>query len=75
MARLTFEQEQPLKARAFMQRYETQGARIPEALELAARIEAQLGDADASARYLEQLRTEFPDYTPSKAFQGEPETP
>ena len=75
MARLTFEQEQPLKARAFMQRYETQGARIPEALELAARIEAQLGDADASARYREQLRTEFPDYTPSKAFQGEPETP
>ncbi len=75
MAKLTFELEQPLNARAFIQRYETQGARSPDALELAARIEAQLGDAGASARYREQLRTEFPDYTPSKAFQGEPETP
>ena len=75
LAKLSFEQQQPLKARAFIQRFEAQGARSPEALELAAHIEAQLGDAAASSRYIEQLRSEFPDFTPSKAFQGEPETP
>ena len=75
MAKLAFKQEQPLKARAFLQRFEEQGVSSPEALQLGANVEASLGDAEASARYVEKLRTEFPDFTPSSAFQGEPETP
>jgi type IV pilus assembly protein PilF len=74
LARLTFDKQDFLRARGFMQRLESISPPDAAALELAARIEERLGDAGAAAKYRERLKTEFPDYEPG-TVTGEDKSP
>ncbi len=49
-----------LEARAFSERRLAAAPATPATLELASRIEEQLGDTVAATRYVQRLRTEFP---------------
>ena len=49
------------KARAFMQRFETQGQDTPESLHLGRDIELKLGNAEGAREYAARLRQKFPD--------------
>lgn len=70
MALLTFGKGDFLRARAFIQRFESTSSPDAFALDLAARIEERLGDTDAAAKYRERLKTEFPDFEPGKDTGG-----
>lgn len=61
MARVSLEQKQYLKARAFLQRYERVGPPTAATLWVGARTEAALGDRAAASRYESRLRSEFPE--------------
>ena len=61
MADVTFKRENPLQARAFLQRYLTVAPVSPEALWLGYEIEQNLGDFRAADKYGLQLRQEFPE--------------
>lgn len=61
MAKLSIEQKQYLKARAFLQRYELVGPPSAFTLWMGAQTEAALGDRAAASRYESRLRAEFPD--------------
>ncbi len=73
MAEESMRQGQYLEARAFSQRRLAAGGATPAALELASRIEDKLGDSVAARRYVERLRTEFPQAL--NAIPGESDTP
>jgi type IV pilus assembly protein PilF len=60
MARLEFGAGDYLQARAFSERRLSAAAATPEVLHLASQIEQKLGDAAASARYVQRMRDEFP---------------
>lgn len=60
MARLEYGAGDYLQARAFSERRLSAGAATPEVLQLASQIEQKLGDAAASARYVQRMRDEFP---------------
>lgn len=60
MARLEFGAGDYLQARAFSERRLSAAAATPEVLQLASQIEQKLGDAAASARYVQRMRDEFP---------------
>lgn len=70
MALLSFRKDDFLRARAFMQRFESTGRSDAAALDLAAQIEDRLGDAAAAGKYRERLKTEFPDYEPGTPTRG-----
>ena len=70
MALLTFTKGDFLRARAFIQRFESTSSADAQALDLAARIEERLGDRDAAAKYRERLKTEFPDFEPGQDTGG-----
>ena len=74
LARISFDKEDFLRARAFMQRLESITPPEASALELAARIEERLGDGGAAKKYRERLKTEFPDYQPG-TDTGETKSP
>jgi type IV pilus assembly protein PilF len=61
MARLSYDQERYLPARAYLQRYLEVGRHTPESLWLGIRIEGELGDKDAVSSYALLLRNNFPD--------------
>lgn len=61
------------EARAFSQRRLAAGPATPAALRLASQIEENLGDTVAATRYVQRLRTEFPQAR--TAGPGEAETP
>jgi type IV pilus assembly protein PilF len=61
MAMLMYVKGDAMRARAFMQRFESLGEVSAESLALASRIESSLGDAAAARRYLDALRAKFPD--------------
>lgn len=61
LARLSYDQGEHLRARAFLQRYEGVAAHLPETLWLAAQNERKLGDVAAARRYATQLRSQFPE--------------
>lgn len=61
------------EARAFSQRRLAAGPATPAALRLASQIEEKLGDTVAATRYVQRLRTEFPQAR--IADPGEAETP
>ncbi len=69
LAELSLRQRQFLAARAFIERRLAISPINADLLELASLIEARIGDAAASARYLEQRRNQFPE-TPSKSETG-----
>jgi type IV pilus assembly protein PilF len=60
MARLEYGAGDFLQARAFSERRLSAAAATPEVLQLASQIEQKLGDAAASARYVQRMRDEFP---------------
>jgi len=60
MAEESMRQGRYLEARAFSERRLAAGPATAAALELASRIEDKLGDSVAARRYVERLRTEFP---------------
>jgi type IV pilus assembly protein PilF len=61
MARLSFEQEDYAKARAFLERYRKSAGHDARTLLLAVRTEDQLGDRHAARGYALQLKSEYPD--------------
>lgn len=61
MALLNFEQQNYLKARAFIQRYEGVARHDPVSLLLAFRIETAMGDQESAADYRRALLTGFPE--------------
>ncbi len=60
MARLEYASGDYLQARAFSERRLAAAAATPDVLQLASQIEQKLGDAAASARYVQRMRDEFP---------------
>lgn len=60
MATHAFGEGRHLEARAFSERRLAAAPVTPATLELASRIEEQLGDTVAATRYVQRLRTEFP---------------
>jgi type IV pilus assembly protein PilF len=74
LALISFQKKDFLRARAFIQRFESVNPPDASALDLAARIEDQLGDGTAAAKYRERLQTEFPDYEPG-TVTGETNSP
>ena len=61
MADLSFQQEDFLQARAFLQRYAESATHTAEALWLGVRTERAMGDAEAAESYARRLRTEYPE--------------
>ncbi|MEM7542641.1 MAG: type IV pilus biogenesis/stability protein PilW [Pseudomonadota bacterium] len=61
MSKLFFSREDFLRARAYMQRYQTNANHTAETLWLAVRIERGMGDKDAAASYALRLEKAFPD--------------
>lgn len=60
MAEEQYRQGRWLEARAFSERRLAAAAPTPASLQLASQIEEKLGDSVAAARYVERLRTQFP---------------
>lgn len=60
MARLEYGAGDYLQARAFSERRLSAAAATPDVLQLASQIEQKLGDAAASARYVQRMGDEFP---------------
>lgn len=61
MSRLSFEQQNYLSARAFMQRYENSASHAAETLLLAFRIEMASGNSRAATKYKLVLESNFPE--------------
>jgi type IV pilus assembly protein PilF len=61
MANISYEQQNYLQGRAYIQRYQAVSQWSPEALFLAIKIENKLKDQDAVASYALLLRARFPD--------------
>lgn len=72
MSRLHFERGDLMRARAFLQRFESSANADPQALELGLRIETRLGDRAAAERYRKQLQEQFPDFQPSETPASTP---
>lgn len=60
MVRLMLAQQEYLKARAFLQRFEAVSEPTPETLELGVKIESALGDPQAAESYRRRLNALFP---------------
>lgn len=61
LAKLNFDQERYLPARAYLQRYLDLAPRSADSLWLGVRIERKLGNKDAAASYALLLKSNFPD--------------
>jgi len=61
MAQLSFDTQQYLEARAFLQRFFSVSDSTPQSLWLGIRIERQQGDAEAADRYKKILLGKYPD--------------
>lgn len=70
MAQLSFEANEALAARGFMQRYFEVAKESPESLLLAFRIERSLGAKDAQASYAVRLRGKFPESAEAKLLRS-----
>lgn len=73
MAQSEYHQGRFFEARAFSERRLAAAPADPAVLQLAARIEEQLGDKNAASKYVQRLRAEFPDAV--TANPGETKTP
>lgn len=61
MSRISYDSDNYLSARAYLQRYLDNNSHTPESLWLGIKIEENLGDKDALASYKLLLRNKFPD--------------
>lgn len=69
LAQLNYRREQYLNARAFLQRYEAAASHTVESLELAYRVERELGDEEAAEQYRRQLVQQFPNSNAAKSLK------
>ncbi len=60
MAKISYDREEYLSARAFMERFFSVSPGTPDSLLYAVKIERQLGAGDVAQNYANQLRTNFP---------------
>jgi len=60
MAQVSYRKQDYLRARAFLQRYESEGQINSESLYLGLLIESELGDEKAASHYRENLMDQFP---------------
>lgn len=65
LASLLYKRGDYLHARAFVERLLAAAQVTPNTLDLAARIEDKLGDAEAAGGYRKRIASEFPQYTPA----------
>ena len=70
MAKLNYEEQDYLKARAFMQRYESAASHDAESLLLAYRIEMASGDSKAAGKYKRVLESNFPESSQTREVRG-----
>jgi type IV pilus assembly protein PilF len=70
MARLSFQQDNYLSARAYLERYAAVAKPTAESLWLGVRTERQLGDMDQMANYAMKLRARFPDSEEAKFLEA-----
>ena len=61
MALLSIDLDEPLRARAFLQRLEANGGLGVRALALAVQVERELGSEQAARRYADTLKEQYPD--------------
>lgn len=73
LSRILFGKNDYLRARAFLQRFDSLGQASPDALLLGHSIEQKLGNTREAGEYARRLRTEFPDS--DQARQLESSTP
>ena len=66
MAHLSFDQDNYLSARAYLERYSQVAKHTADSLWLGVRTEKQLGDRDQVASYALKLRANFPDSEQAK---------
>ncbi len=69
LSRIMLHDGQALKARAFLQRLESNTQPVPEMLLLGIQIECAMSDRKAANRYAHDLRTRFPDSAQSRAIK------
>lgn len=62
MAFISYEKEDYLRARAFIQRYEATAPESPQMLLLGMRTERQLGNGQAANRYEQRLHSTYPEF-------------
>ena len=70
LARLLFGKSEFLRARAFLQRFDSLGQANPDALLLGRNIEQKLGNAREAGEYARRLRTEFPDSEQTRQLES-----
>lgn len=70
MTRMSYLNNDAMRARAFLQRLEAGTVADPRVLDLGERIESRLGDVVAARRYANRLQNEFPDYRPDASLRG-----
>ena len=71
MANIKFKQREDFNARAFVQRYLSVAPATPQILWLGVRIERNLGDDSASARYAKLLQEKFPTSDETALLRGQ----
>ena len=71
MADVSYQMENYLRARAFLQRFGSVGAWDEDSLLLGYRIESKLGDAEAANRYRLELLERFPDSSQAGRANGQ----
>ncbi len=71
MADLKFKQREYLSARAFLQRYMEIAPATPQTLWLGVRVERNLGDEAAAAKYAIQLQEKFPESQETALSRGQ----
>ncbi|HJU38298.1 MAG TPA: type IV pilus biogenesis/stability protein PilW [Tahibacter sp.] len=70
LARLLFGKSDFLRARAFLQRFDSLGQANPDALLLGHNIESKLGNAREAGEYARRLKTEFPDSDQTRQLES-----
>jgi type IV pilus assembly protein PilF len=70
MAQVSYQRGAYLRARAFLQRYESVGSKNEESLSLGFRIEKRLGDEDMASRYRAELQERYPGSAEAAADGG-----
>lgn len=68
MGQMSYEKENYLSARAYLQRYLEVARQTPESLWLGIRVEREMGDKNALASYALQLRQRFPNSEETKHY-------
>ena len=72
MARISLEQGEYLKVRAYLQRYQAVARHTPQTLLMGIRAEEQLGDRNALASYRLLLKNNFPDSPQARELFSQP---